>query len=58
VAAFPAAQILALAEQDPRFGLEFFRGTSAALAERLQATRLQIPHAGRGKFHTLREAAD
>lgn len=58
VAAFPAAQILALAEQDPRFGLEFFRGTSAALAERLQATRLQIHHAGRSKFHTLREAAD
>jgi CRP-like cAMP-binding protein len=58
LAAFNAEQVLALAEHDPRFGMEFFRGTSAALAERLYATRQQIANAGRGKFHALREAAD
>ena len=37
LAALDAAQLQALAEEDPRFGMEFFRGTSAALAQRLHA---------------------
>jgi CRP-like cAMP-binding protein len=58
LAALPADQITALADRDPRFGLEFFRCTSAALAERLRATRQQIPESARDKFRALREAAD
>jgi CRP-like cAMP-binding protein len=58
LAALDADQIVALADRDPRFGLEFFRRMSAALAERLRATRLQIPESARDKFRALREAAD
>jgi CRP-like cAMP-binding protein len=58
LAALDAAGLLALAEREPRFGLEFYRGLSAALAERLHATRLQIPESARDKFRALREAAD
>ncbi len=58
VVALDADEVLALAERDPRFGLEFFRRMSAALAERLRATRLQIPESARDKFRGLREAAD
>jgi CRP-like cAMP-binding protein len=58
LATIDAAQILALAEHDPRFGMEIFRRLSAALAERLHATRLQIPESHRDKFRTLKEAAD
>ena len=58
LAALDADQITALADRDPRFGLEFFRRMSAALAERLRATRLQIPESARDKFRALREAAD
>ena len=58
VAALSAAEIAALAGRDPLFGLEFFRAMAAALAERLRATRLQIPESARDKFRALREAAD
>jgi CRP-like cAMP-binding protein len=58
VAALAADAVVALADHDPRFGLEFFRRLSAALAERLRATRLQIPESARDKFRALREAAD
>jgi CRP-like cAMP-binding protein len=44
LAALDAAQVLALAESNPKFGREFYRCTAAALAERLRATRLQIPN--------------
>jgi CRP-like cAMP-binding protein len=42
LAALDAAQILALSDQDPRFGLEFMRRTAVALAQRLRATRLLV----------------
>jgi CRP-like cAMP-binding protein len=58
LAALSADAIVVLAERDPRFGLEYFRRMSAALAERLRATRLQIPESARDKFRALREAAD
>ncbi len=56
--ALDAAQIRALAEQDPRFGLEFFRGMSEALADRLRATRLQLPLAHRHQMMSVQEGAD
>lgn len=37
-----AAAVLALCEQDPRFGFQFMRRTAAAIAARLSATRLQL----------------
>ena len=37
-----AAQVLAFCESEPRFGYEFMRRTSLALAKRLNATRLQL----------------
>jgi CRP/FNR family transcriptional regulator, cyclic AMP receptor protein len=58
LAALDAARILELAEKDPPFGVEFFRGTSAALAQRLHATRRQIPDPHQGKVHALSEGAD
>ena len=58
VAAFHADEIAALADRDPLFGLEFFRALAAAIAERLRATRSQIPESARDKFRALREAAD
>jgi CRP-like cAMP-binding protein len=58
LAAFGADEVVALADRDPRFGLDFFHRLSAALAERLRATRLQIPESARDKFRALREAAD
>jgi CRP-like cAMP-binding protein len=42
LAALDAAQILKISECDLRFGLEFFRRTALALAQRLRATRLQL----------------
>ncbi len=48
LAVLDAAQIQALAEEDPKFGMEFFRGTSAALAQRLYAARVEIPRAAHG----------
>jgi CRP/FNR family transcriptional regulator, cyclic AMP receptor protein len=41
--ALDAERIRTLAERDTRFGMEFFRSMSIALAERLRATRLQLP---------------
>jgi CRP-like cAMP-binding protein len=41
--AFDAEYIRVLAERDTRFGLEFFRTMTSALADRLRATRLQLP---------------
>ena len=58
LAALGADQIVALADRDPRFGLEFFHCMSAALAERLHATRLQIPDSARDRFRGLAEGAD
>jgi CRP-like cAMP-binding protein len=40
--ALNAPQLLALAEHEPRFGMELMRRTAAALAQRLGATRLQM----------------
>jgi CRP-like cAMP-binding protein len=42
VLALNAAHILALAEEDPQFVLEFMRRTAITLARRLNATRLQL----------------
>jgi CRP-like cAMP-binding protein len=42
VVALDANAVLALCEQDPRFGFQFMRRTAAALAARLNATRLQL----------------
>ena len=42
VLALNAAKILALAETDPRFVLDFMRRTATTLARRLNATRLQV----------------
>lgn len=41
--ALDAEQVRALAERDTRFGMEFFRSMASALADRLHATRLQLP---------------
>jgi CRP/FNR family transcriptional regulator, cyclic AMP receptor protein len=42
VVALNGSQILYLCEQDPKFGLTFMRRTAAALADRLQATRVRL----------------
>jgi CRP/FNR family cyclic AMP-dependent transcriptional regulator len=42
VVALPAQKVLALCEQDPRFGFAFMRRTAQALAKRLDATRSQL----------------
>lgn len=42
VAALDARGLLALCDNDPRFGYHFMKRTVAALAARLQATRLQL----------------
>jgi len=39
---FSAPQVLALCAHDPALGLEFMRRTALALAQRLNATRLQL----------------
>lgn len=38
----PGAAVLELCEENPRFGYEIMRRTAAALAQRLNATRLQL----------------
>jgi CRP-like cAMP-binding protein len=58
VAALDAEQILALADLNPKFGREFYRCTAAALAERLRATRLQIPEARHHELLALKEGSD
>lgn len=40
--ALGGAQILALCEQDPKFGYEFMKRAALAIAKRLSATRLQL----------------
>jgi CRP/FNR family transcriptional regulator, cyclic AMP receptor protein len=42
VVSLNAQRILALCEQDPRFGFAFMRRTAQALAKRLDATRSQL----------------
>jgi CRP-like cAMP-binding protein len=42
VLALKADRILALAEEDPKFVLEFMRRTAITLGRRLNATRLQL----------------
>lgn len=42
VVALDAKAVLAVCEQDPRFGFAFMRLTAAAIAARLNATRLQL----------------
>ncbi len=42
VLAIDAKAILAVCDQDPRFGYQFMRRTAAAIAARLSATRLQL----------------
>jgi CRP/FNR family cyclic AMP-dependent transcriptional regulator len=42
VVALNAGKVLALCEQDPRFGYAFMRRTAQALARRLDATRAQL----------------
>jgi CRP-like cAMP-binding protein len=43
--ALDARRVLALADEDPKFVLEFMRRTAITLARRLQATRLQLVEA-------------
>ena len=43
--ALNAARVLSLAEEDPKFVLEFMRRTAITLARRLNATRLQLVEA-------------
>lgn len=40
--AFSGPQVLAICEQNPRFGYEFMKRAALALAKRLSATRLQL----------------
>ena len=42
IIAFSGPQILAICEQNPRFGYEFMKRAALALAKRLNATRLQL----------------
>jgi CRP-like cAMP-binding protein len=58
LAALDAGEIRALAEQDTRFGMEFFRSMSTALAERLRATRLQLPDPRQRQMLGISEGAD
>ncbi len=56
--ALDADKVRSLAERDTRFGLEFFRTLSTALAERLRATRLQLPDPRMRQTLGLCEGAD
>jgi CRP-like cAMP-binding protein len=58
LAVLDAAQILALAESNPKFGREFYRCTATALAERLRATRLQIPNVHYHGLLAAKEGSD
>jgi CRP-like cAMP-binding protein len=58
LAALDAERIRALAERDTRFGMEFFRAMSMALAERLRATRLQLPDPRQRQMLGTSEGAD
>jgi CRP/FNR family transcriptional regulator, cyclic AMP receptor protein len=56
--ALDAEQVCALAERDPRFGMEFFRSMASALADRLRATRLQLPDPRQHPMLGMSEGAD
>jgi CRP-like cAMP-binding protein len=58
LAALDVTQIRALAERDPRFGMEFFRCLASALAERLRSTRLQLADPGHHHMLAIQEGAD
>jgi CRP-like cAMP-binding protein len=58
LAALDAERIRALTERDTRFGMEFFRSMSIALAERLRATRLQLPDPRLRQMLGVSEGAD
>jgi CRP/FNR family cyclic AMP-dependent transcriptional regulator len=56
--ALDAEQVRALAESDSRFGMEFFRSMARALADRLRATRLQLPDPRQHPMIGVSEGAD
>jgi CRP-like cAMP-binding protein len=56
--AFDAEQLRALAECETRFGMEFFRSMASALADRLRATRLQLPDPRQHQILGMSEGAD
>ncbi len=56
--ALDAEQVRALAESDTRFGMEFFRSMASALADRLRATRLQLPDPRQRQMLGMSEGAD
>jgi CRP-like cAMP-binding protein len=58
LAALDAQRLRTLAEQDTRFGMEFFRAMSIALADRLRATRLQLPDPRQRQTLGKNEGAD
>ena len=58
LAALDAEQIRRWAEQDTRFGMEFFRVMSIALAERLPAIRLLLPDPRQHQTLDMNEGAD
>jgi CRP-like cAMP-binding protein len=58
VAALDAGQLAAAWEQDPKFGMAFFRCLAAALAERLHATRVQLGGGRHPHVAALGEGAD
>jgi CRP/FNR family transcriptional regulator, cyclic AMP receptor protein len=58
LAALDAEQIRTRAEPDTRFGMEFFRAMSIALAERLRAIRLLLPNPRPRQTLDMNEGAD
>jgi CRP-like cAMP-binding protein len=56
--ALDAEQVCSLAERDTRFGMEFFRSMASALADRLRATRLQLPDPRQRQMLGVSEGAD
>ncbi len=56
--ALDAEQVRALVERDTRFGMEFFRSIASALADRLRATRLQLPDPRQHPMLGMSEGAD
>ena len=56
--ALDAEQVCSLVERDTRFGMEFFRSMASALADRLRATRLQLPDPRQRPMIGVSEGAD
>jgi CRP/FNR family cyclic AMP-dependent transcriptional regulator len=56
--ALDAEQLRALAERETRFGMEFFRSMASALADRLRATRLQLPDPRQRQMLGMSEGSD